>query len=58
MVTGKAVTILGLTTGNEATESLPDSEVVQYTLEIITKIIAKFCKTDVRKNSKNFRRLG
>ena len=39
LVTDKAFTIPGLTAGNEATESLPDSEAVQLTLEEITKII-------------------
>ena len=33
LVTGRAVSIPGLTMGNEVTESLTDSEAVQHSLE-------------------------
>ena len=42
LVTGKAVTMPGLTTGNEATESLTDCEAVQRTMEILTKTASEF----------------
>ena len=37
LVTGKAVTLPSLTTGNIATESLTDSEAVQRTMELLAK---------------------
>ena len=37
LVTGKAVSLPGLTTGNVATESMTDSEAVQRTLEILNR---------------------
>ena len=37
LMTGKAVTLPGLTTGNEATESMTDSEAVQRTMENLAK---------------------
>ena len=49
LVTGKAVTIPGLTMGNEVTESLTDLEAVQHTLETITKTVSEFCEVDMRK---------
>ena len=52
LVTGKAVTIPGLTMGNEVTENIADSEAVQPTLEIIMKTIAEFCEADMRKKLK------
>ena len=48
LVTGKAVTLPGLTTGNVATESMSDSEAVQRTLEYLTRIVAKFLEADMR----------
>ena len=42
LVTGKAVTLPGLTIGNEATESLTDCEAVQRTMEILTKTTSEF----------------
>ena len=48
LVTGKAVTLPGLTTGNVATESMTDSEAVQRTLENLTKIVAEFREADMR----------
>ena len=41
LVTGKAVTIPGLTTSNVATESMTDSEAVQRTMENLTKIVSE-----------------
>ena len=48
LVTGKAVTLPGLTICNIATESMSDSEVVQRTLENLTKIVAEFREADMR----------
>ena len=42
LVTGKAVSLPGLTTGNVATESMTDSEVVQRTIELLNKTISEF----------------
>ena len=47
LVTGKAVTIPELTTGNLATESMTDSEAVQKTMENLTRIIAEFREADM-----------
>ena len=57
LVTGKAVTIPGLTTGNVATESMSDSEAVQRTMENLTKIISEFREADMRKKLKDCQRL-
>ena len=54
LVTGKAVTLPGLTTGNVATESLTDAEAVQKTIENIAKIIAQFHETEMRQKLKDF----
>ena len=48
LMTGKAVTLPGLTTSNVATESMTDSEVVRRTMENLTKITAEFCEADMR----------
>ena len=48
LVTGKAVTLPGLTTGNIATESLTDSEAVQRTMELLTKTTHEFRVADMR----------
>ena len=48
LVTGKAVTLPSLTTGNVATESMSDSEVVQRTLENLTTIVAEIHKVNMR----------
>ena len=42
LVTGKAVTIPSLTTGNVASESMSDSEDVQRTIENLTRVISEF----------------
>ena len=42
LVTGKAVSLPGLTMGNVATESMTDSEAVQQTLELLNKTISEF----------------
>ena len=52
LVTEKAVTIPGLTMGNEVIENIADSEAEQPTLEIIMKTIAEFCEADIRKKLK------
>ena len=47
-MTGKAVKILGLTTRNEATECMTDSESVKRTMENITETISEFREADMR----------
>ena len=42
LVTGKAITIPGFTTGNVVTESMTDSEAVLRTMENLTKIFSEF----------------
>ena len=42
LVTGQAVIVPGLTTGNVATESMMDSEAVKRTMENLMKITSKF----------------
>merc|ERR1712002_1251367 len=49
LVTGKAVSIPGLTTGNEATESMTDAEAVQRMMENLTKTISEFQEADKQK---------
>ena len=52
LVTGKAVTLPGLTTGNEASESMTDSEAVQRTIENLTRMVSEFREADMRKKLK------
>ena len=52
LVTGKAVTLPSLTTGNEATESLTDCEAVQRMMEILTKTTSKIREADMRRKLK------
>merc|ERR1711867_19910 len=52
LVTSKAVTLPGLTTGNEATESLTDSEAVQRTMELLAQTTHEFREADMRKKFK------
>ena len=52
LVTGKAVTLPGLTTGNEASESMTDSEAVQRTIENLTRTVSEFREADMRKKLK------
>ena len=51
-MTGKAVTLPGLTTGNIASESMTDSEAVQRTIENLTRTISEFREADMRKKLK------
>ena len=53
LVTGKAVTLPGLTTGTVATESMSDAEAVQRMMENITRIISEFHETDMRQKLKD-----
>ena len=52
LVTGKAVTLPGLTTGNKATESLTDSEAVQRTMELLAQTTHEFRELDIRRKLK------
>ena len=53
LVTGQAVMIPGLTTGNVATESMTDSKAVQRTMENLMQITSEFRESDMRKNLKD-----
>ena len=48
LVTGKAVVIPGLTTGNVATESKTITEAIQRTIKNLTRIISEFRESDMR----------
>ena len=52
LMTGKSVTLPGLTTGNIATESMTDCEAVQRTLENLTKTVSEFREAEVKKELK------
>ena len=54
LVTGKAVTIPGLTTENVATKSISDSEAVQRTMENPTRIISEFREADMRQKLEDY----
>ena len=53
LVTGKSVTLPGLTTGNESTESMSDCEAVQRTLETLNRITSEFREAEMRKKLKD-----
>ena len=53
LVTGKAVTLPGLTTGNVATQSMSHAKAVQKTVENLTRIISEFCETDMHQKLKD-----
>ena len=53
LVTGKAVSLPGLTTGNLATESMTDSEAVQRTMELLNKTTQEFREAEMRKKLKD-----
>ena len=52
LVTGKSVTLPGLTTGNAGTESMTDCEAVQRTMENLNKTLWEFCEADMKKKLK------
>ena len=52
LVTGQAVMVPGLTTGNIATESMTDSKAVRRTIENLMKITSEFWESDMRKKLK------
>ena len=54
LMTGKAVTLPGLTTGNVATESMTDTEAVQRTMENLVKITSEFCEADMNCKLKEY----
>ena len=49
LVTVKAITLPGLTTGNMDTESMTDAEAMQKTIERIQKTVSMFREADMRK---------
>ena len=53
LVTGQAVMVPGLTTGNVATESMTDSEAVRRTIENLMRITSEFCESDMRRALKD-----
>ena len=52
LVTGKSVTLPGLTTGNAGTESMTDCEAVQRTMENLNKTVSEFREADMKKKLK------
>merc|ERR1711867_207939 len=52
LVTGKAVTILGLTMGNEGSESVTDSEAVRRIMETIHKSTSEFREAETRERGR------
>ena len=48
LVTGKAVTIPGLTMGNEGSESVTDSEAVRRIMETIHKVTKEFREAETK----------
>ena len=46
------MTLPGLTTGNVATESMPESEAVQRMVEHLTRVVSEFREADMRKKLK------
>ena len=52
LVTGQAVTLPGLTTGNVATDSMTDSEAVRRTMENLMNITSEFRESDMRRKLK------
>ena len=54
LVTGKAVTIPGLTTGNIVTKSMMNYEAFQRTMENFTKIISKLRKSHMQRKLKEY----
>ena len=53
IVTGKAFTLPGLTTGSVANESISDAKAVQKMMENLTKITAEFRETKMRQKLKD-----
>ena len=53
LVTGKAVTLPGLTMGNEATESLTDAEAVNRILETMHKVTSEFREAETKRKLKD-----
>ena len=52
LVTGKTVTLLGLTTGNEGTESMTDCESVQRKMERLNSMVSEFREAEMKKKLK------
>ena len=48
LVTGKAVSIPGLTMGNEGSESVTDAEVVRRIMETIHKVTREFREAETK----------
>ena len=53
LVTGQAVMVPGLTTGNVATESMTDSETVRTTMNNLMRIRTEFYESDMRRKRKD-----
>ena len=48
------MSIPGLTTGNEATESMTDSKAVRRTMENLMRITSEFRESDIRKKLRDY----
>ena len=55
LVTGQAVMVPGLMTGNVATKSMLDSQAVRRIMENLMKITSEFREQTLRRNLKNVR---
>ena len=53
LVTGQAVMIPGLTTGNEGNESMMNSEAIRRTMENLMQITTDFRESDMRRKLKD-----
>ena len=49
LVTGKSVTLPGLTTGNVSTKSVTNCEVVQRTMDTLNRTVSEFCEADMKR---------
>ena len=54
LVTGKSVTLPGLTTGNVSTESMTDCEAVQRTMENLNRTVSQFREADMKRKLKEY----
>ena len=57
LVTGKLVTLPGLTTGNTEKESMTDCEAVQRTMENLNKVVTEFREADIKRKLKEYQDL-
>ena len=49
LVTGKSVTLPGLTMGNDGTENMTDRKALQRTMERLSSTVSEFCEVEMHK---------